>query len=131
MTIDKIAWIHLRDGKILGARSHGKDTYYLPGGKRDPGETDLQTLVREVEEELTVTIVPGTVAEVGTFSAQAHGKADGVEVRMACYTADYEGTLRASQEIEEIGWLTYADRDRLSPVGRLVFDHLHEAGLLS
>ncbi|QFU90092.1 NUDIX domain-containing protein [Amycolatopsis sp. YIM 10] len=130
MTIDKIAWIHLRDGKILGARSRGKDTYYLPGGKRDPGESDLQTLTREIEEELTVTIVPGTVAEVGTFSAQAHGKADGVEVRMTCYTADYEGTLRASQEIEEIGWLTYADRDHLSPVGRLVFDHLHEAGLL-
>ncbi|MGC7096379.1 NUDIX hydrolase [Amycolatopsis lurida] len=131
MTIDKIAWIHLRDGKILGARSHGKDTFYLPGGKRDPGESDLQTLTREIEEELTVTIVPGSVAEVGTFSAQAHGKADGVEVRMTCYTADYEGTLRASQEIEEIGWLTYADRDHLSPVGRLVFDHLHEAGLLS
>ena len=45
--IDKIAWIHLDDGKILSTRSRGKDVYYLPGGKREPGETDLDTLVRE------------------------------------------------------------------------------------
>jgi 8-oxo-dGTP diphosphatase len=54
--IDKIAWIRLADGKILSTRSRGKDVYYLPGGKREPGETDVQTLVREVREELDVAI---------------------------------------------------------------------------
>ena len=38
--IDKIAWIRLEDGKILSTRSRGKDVYYIPGGKREPGETD-------------------------------------------------------------------------------------------
>ncbi len=28
--IDKIAWIHLKDGAILSTRSFGKDVYYLP-----------------------------------------------------------------------------------------------------
>ena len=50
--IDKIAWIRLADGKILSTRSRGKDVYYLPGGKREAGETDVQTLVREIREEL-------------------------------------------------------------------------------
>ncbi|HEX4093708.1 MAG TPA: NUDIX domain-containing protein [Trebonia sp.] len=56
--IDKIAWIRLADGKILSTRSRGKDVYYLPGGKREPAETDVQTLVREVHEELDVAIAP-------------------------------------------------------------------------
>ena len=46
--IDKVAWIRLADGKILSTRSRGKDVYYLPRGKREPGETDVQTLVREI-----------------------------------------------------------------------------------
>jgi len=31
--IDKIAWLHLVDGRILSTRSRGKEVYYLPGGK--------------------------------------------------------------------------------------------------
>ena len=114
--IDKIAWIRLADGKILSTRSRGKDVYYLPGGKREPGETDAQTLVREVREELDVAIAPGSASHVGTFEAQAHGHATGITVRMTCYAADYSGTLAASSEIAELAWLSYADRDRVSPV---------------
>ncbi|HEX6356304.1 NUDIX domain-containing protein [Actinophytocola sp.] len=131
MTIDKIAWIHLDDGRILSTRSRGKNVYYLPGGKREPGETDVDTLVREVDEELAVTINPATAEHLGTFEAQAHGHADGVLVRMTCYTAHHEGTPVPSNEIEEIGWLTYRDRDRVSPVDQIIFDHLHRAGQLN
>jgi 8-oxo-dGTP pyrophosphatase MutT (NUDIX family) len=129
--IDKIAWIRLEDGKVLSTRSRGKDAYYIPGGKREPGETDLQVLVREVREELDVAIVPGSVAYAGTFQAQAHGHPAGVTVRMTCYTADYQGTLSPSSEVGELIWLSYADRDRVSPVDRLIFDHLHRGGRLS
>jgi 8-oxo-dGTP diphosphatase len=129
--IDKVAWIQLDEGRILSTRSRGKDVYYLPGGKREPGETDVQTLVREVGEELAVTITPGTARHFGTFEAQAHGHAAGVVVRMTCYTAAYHGTPAPSSEIDEVAWLTYADRDRVSPVDQLIFDHLRETGLLS
>jgi 8-oxo-dGTP diphosphatase len=128
MTIDKIAWIHLDGGRILSTRSRGKDVYYLPGGKREPGETDLDTLVREIDEELAVTILPATARHLGTFQAQAHGHADGVVVRMTCYTADHEGTPAPSSEIEEIRWLGYRDRDRVSPVDQIIFDHLRRTG---
>ncbi|MEV1249664.1 NUDIX domain-containing protein [Nonomuraea sp. NPDC049750] len=128
--IDKIAWIHLRDGRILSTRSRGKDVYYLPGGKREPGETDLDTLVREIDEELSVAIIPATATHVGTYLAQAHGHADGVDVQMTCYTADHQGTPTPSSEIEEVIWLTYAARDRVAPVDQIIFDHLHETGQL-
>jgi 8-oxo-dGTP diphosphatase len=128
--IDKIAWLRLESGKILSTRSRGKDVYYLPGGKREPGESDVETLVRETGEELTVAVDPESAVHAGTFEAQAHGHASGVTVRMTCYTAEYEGTLAPASEIEEVVWLTYADRDRVSPVDQLIFDHLHRSGSL-
>ena len=129
--IDKIAWLHLVDGRILSTRSRGKEVYYLPGGKRDPGETDTETLVREIREELTVAITEPTIAPAGVFEAQADGKASGVVVRMTCFTAEYTGTPEASSEIEEIAWLGYADRGQVSAVDKIIFDHLHEAGRLT
>lgn len=129
-TIDKIAWILLDGGRILSTRSRGKDVYYLPGGKREPGESDVRTLVREVKEELTVDVLPETAAHLGIWEAQAHGHAGGVTVRMTCYTADHTGTPAPSSEIEEIAWLGYADRGRVSPVDQLIFDDLHAAGRL-
>ncbi|MGR6319136.1 NUDIX domain-containing protein [Micromonospora soli] len=128
--IDKVAWIRIEDGRVLSTRSRGKDAWYLPGGKREAGETDLQTLAREITEELGVAIVPESVVSVGTFSAQAHGHAAGTLVRMTCYAADYRGTLRPASEIEELAWLGYADRLRISPVDQLIFDHLRSTGAL-
>lgn len=131
-TIDKIAWIRFDDdGRILSTRSRGKDVYYLPGGKREAGESDVETLVREIGEELAVKIEAGTARLLGTFEAQAHGHAGGVLVRMTCYTAEHHGTPVASSEIEEVVWLTYGDRDRVSPVDQIIFDHLRETGRLA
>jgi 8-oxo-dGTP pyrophosphatase MutT (NUDIX family) len=127
--IDKVAWVRLEGGKVLSTRSRGKDTYYLPGGKREDRESDLETLVREIREELTVEILPESVALLGVWEAQAHGHPDGVIVRMTCYTGDYRGTPTASSEIEEVEWLSYADRDRVAPVDQLIFRDLKGSGL--
>jgi 8-oxo-dGTP diphosphatase len=131
MTIDKVAWLTLADGRVLSTRSKGRDVFYLPGGKREPGESDVDTLVREVAEELSVRIDPTTAVHEGTFTAQAHGNPAGVRVRMTCYAAAHTGTPTASSEIEEVRWLTYADRGQVSPVDQIIFDHLRAAGRLS
>ncbi|MHA6249657.1 NUDIX hydrolase [Pontibacter sp. CAU 1760] len=128
--IDKLAWIEIQDRKILSTRSKGKDAYYIPGGKREAGETDTQTLLREIEEELTVQLDPATLVFLGIFRAQAHGHAAGIEVMMQCYTGKYQGTLQASAEIAEMVWLTYADRPRVSPVDQLIFDWLKAQNLI-
>ena len=125
--IDKIAWIHLRDGAVLSTRSHGKDVYYLPGGKREPGESHLDTLTREIGEELDVAVAAADATLFGVFEAPAHGHPDGTLVRMTCYAAPYTGVLRPCNEIAELVWLTYADRPRVSPVDQLIFDRLFAA----
>ena len=129
--IDKIAWLHLHNGKVLSTRSRGKDRYYFPGGKREPGETDEQTLLREIEEELTVALDPASLTHAGTFEAPAHGHPAGVLVLMTCYYAGYTGTLRAAAEIEEVVWLSYRHRPQVSAVDQLIFDWLKAQGLLA
>src|SRR6478736_4370891 len=103
--IDKIAWIEIKNKVILSTKSYGKDKYYIPGGKREAEETDEQTLCREILEELNVTIDRNSINYFGVFEAQAHGHAEGVLVKMTCYTATYSGELKVSAEIEELRWL--------------------------
>ena len=128
--IDKVAFLYLKDGEILSTRSKGKDKFYIPGGKREAGETDIETLVREVKEELSVDIIESSAKLYGVFEAQAHGKAEGVVVKMTCYTAEFTGELKADSEIAEIVWLTTADIETVSPVDKLIFADLKQKGLL-
>lgn len=128
--IDTVAWVCLDEGRVLGTRSHGKELFYIPGGKRHAGESDTDTLFREVLEEVSVSLLPETVEHFGTYEAEADGHGEGVLVRMACYTAAHRGTLSAAAEIAELSWLSYADRDRTAPVDRAVFDDLKAAGRL-
>jgi 8-oxo-dGTP diphosphatase len=129
--IDKLAWIHIKDRKILSTRSKGKDAWYIPGGKREKGETDKQALIREVKEELDVDLLPETISYVTTFKAQAHGKPEGVFVQMTCYSGEYKGDLKPSAEIEEMTWLTSdIDSNLLSPVDRIIFKYLKDKDVI-
>lgn len=128
--IDKLAYILLKNGKVLSSLSKGKDVWYIPGGKREGDETDTDALTREVEEELTVKLIPETIKHYGTFEAQAHGKAEGSIVRMTCYTAEFEGELTPSSEIDKIAFVGYDWKDKSSAVDKLIFDDLKSKGLL-
>jgi 8-oxo-dGTP diphosphatase len=129
--VDTVAWVHLENGRILCARPRGKDIFYIPGGKREGAETDLQTLLREIAEELTVALRPETVTHVGTYEAyQPLGRPGGAVVRMSCYAGAYSGSLAASGEIEELAWFSYASRLQVPRVDQLLFDDLKAAGEL-
>lgn len=128
--IDKIAFINLDNKKLLVTLSKGKDTWYIPGGKREGEETDKEALIREVKEELTVDIRPETIQYYGTFEAQAHGKPAGTQVRMTCYTAQFLGELAPNSEIEKVDFLNFSQKELTAPVDFLIFDDLKKKGLL-
>lgn len=128
--VDKIAFIKTKNGQILSTKSKGKTKYYIPGGKRELKETDEQTLVREISEELDVQIKKNSIKYVGTFKAQSDGAKKGVLVKMTCYKAEYEGVLKPTSEIEEIKWLNYKDLNIISEVDKKIFEFLRESGEL-
>ncbi len=57
--------IILRDGKVAMVHSIKYDYYKFPGGGMDPGESCLDTLVREVLEESGLQVLSQTVQEFG------------------------------------------------------------------
>ncbi|WP_313262196.1 NUDIX domain-containing protein [Sphingobacterium sp.] len=128
--IDKLAWIEIKNGKILSTKSYGKEKYYIPGGKREHGESDIQALTREISEELQVQLIPESIRYMGTFEAQADSHPEGILVKMTCYRAEYTGELKASAEIERMEWLSYSDLDSVSAVDKIIFKQLKEQGEL-
>ncbi len=129
--IDKLAFIFIKNKKILVTLSKGKDAWYIPGGKREPGESDHEALIREVKEELTIDLKKDSIRYYGTFEAQAHGKPEGTIVRMTCFTGDFEGNLKPAGEIDKINFLDSSTKEPLSPVDYLIFDDLKSKGIIN
>lgn len=128
--IDALAWVHVRDRRLLSVRTSGKAKFYLPGGKREPGEGDVAGLCREIREELGVELDPLSFRLFTLLDEQADGFADGRRVHMTCYTADHQGEPVPSAEIAEAAWLASADADACPPAGRRVLRMLADAGLV-
>lgn len=128
--IDKLAWIEIQNKSILSTRSKGKDKYYIPGGKREKGESDIEALTREIKEELSVELIESSIEFVGNFEGQAHGHSQGVIVKMQCYKGKYQGQLKPDSEIEEMVWLKYKDIDGVSPVDKIIFQWLKDQDLI-
>lgn len=128
--IDKVVLLNVKDRKVLMTRSLGKDKFYMPGGKREAGESDIETLVRESKEEMDIDIVVDTAQYWDTFIAQAHGKPEGVMVKAVCYTANFIGEPKASNEIEEVGYLGFDRREDVGGVAQTVFDDLKAKNMI-
>ncbi|WP_393916086.1 TIGR00730 family Rossman fold protein [Halostreptopolyspora alba] len=129
-TLDVLAWVHVRHGRMLAARTEGSDLFYLPGGKRQGGESDVAAVVREVKEETSVRLRPESVVPFTVVHEDAHGYPDGTRVRLACFTAEGDGEPTERGEIAELAWLSHAERARCAPGVRLVMDQLAQRGLL-
>lgn len=72
----------------------------LPGGRREPSETPSQTAIREVAEELGLTVAnPRHVLTQALESARGSW-------RLAVYvTADHAGTIAPSSEVAGHAWV--------------------------
>jgi len=131
--IDTVALVHVRDKRVLLVRTHGRKAFYLPGGKFEPGESDLAALTREVLEETGCALRPETVRPYGAFRGDAHGQAAGTQVRITTYTGEIDGEPTASSEIAECGYHTYEEYSAMpekAPVVHAIVDDLHRLGLI-
>ena len=103
--IHKAGGVIIKDRHLLVTRSTGKDIFIAPGGKLEADETAIQALVREMREELSVSINSSDLEYLGTFSAIAAGK-ENVKLRMDVYTVGgFTGELTPSNEVEEMKWV--------------------------
>jgi 8-oxo-dGTP diphosphatase len=82
------------------------DDWSLPKGKRDPGETDEQCAVREVEEETSLRCRLGREL-LPTAYTDARGRAK--VVRYWRMDVEAEHPFTPGDEIDEVRWLTVGD----------------------
>lgn len=121
--IRKLAWLYIDRRRLLCARTDGRKTFYIPGGKPEAGESDLDALAREIREELGVSLIPLSLAFHGHFEAPADGK-PGLVVAVDAYEGRCDGTPAPSGEIAELRFLTASDAAPVSAVTRLILDSL-------
>jgi 8-oxo-dGTP pyrophosphatase MutT (NUDIX family) len=122
-TLTSVGWLHVQGGRLLGVRTRGRDRFYLPGGKREPGETDEEALRREVREELGLEL--RDVRPAFTVQAPAHGLAEETELTMRCFHATAIGEPQPAREIEELAWLRIPVDVRAAPAVHSVLARLN------
>ena len=92
----------VRDGKVLlikRAYAPYKGLWTLPGGRLEPGETIEQCAIREIVEEIGVTI-----RNPRPVMVQALGQ--DLSFRLAVFvTTDFTGKIVASDEVTDHKWV--------------------------
>lgn len=89
-------------GRCLAVKKHGQEVLIKPGGKREPGEDELQTLLREVREELGCGLV--NLERLGQFEDEAAHQ-PGRKVEAVVYRATLSGVPTPQNEIEALVWV--------------------------
>jgi len=117
--IEKIGALILRGDRILLCRK-GRDTsrLILPGGRVEPGESDLDCLTREIREELGAVALE-KIEYLGTYEGRASMDDPSVvkSLRIVLYRGVLSGDPTPSAEIRELVWFGPAsDRSALTPI---------------
>lgn len=106
-------------GRILVVRKRDTRFFMLPGGKPEPGEIPIQTLKRELHEELGLLMEDSQLQPLGHFQARAANEPDHW-VEADVFVGRLTMEANAQGEIEELGWLDlHAHQlDHLAPLLR-------------
>jgi 8-oxo-dGTP pyrophosphatase MutT (NUDIX family) len=86
---------------LLVSKREAPDVFYLPGGKPETGEEPLETLARELAEELGVAIVDSEV--LGLVSDEA--ALEGTAMEMQVYRVSVAGVIASRAEIARVAWV--------------------------
>ncbi len=101
----KAGGVIIRDRKLLVTRSWNETFFIAPGGKLEEGETAKQALVRELKEELGITVAERDLKEFGTFSGRAASD-ETKTIQMKVFIVEsWRGEPHPSHEIAEISWI--------------------------
>ena len=114
-------------------RGTGKNGFYLPGGKLEPGESDREALAREIREELGCRIDFATLRYYTTTVAQAFAKPEGVIVRVTTFVGRLIGVPRPMSEVAELRFFRHGEYKAMSsraPAAEILLDKLSKEGLV-
>lgn len=124
------AAVIVRDGRMLLVRKQGTEAFMQPGGKLEAGESGVECLARELEEELALRIPVESFEPLGRFSAVAANEPDHAvdcDVFRVPPQAFADQPIAVQAELAELRWSDGTDLAALALAGRLApltRDHL-------
>ena len=115
MTVKRvICAVIVRDGRALLARrapgQKHEGLWEFPGGKMEPGETPEAAIVREIEEELKVTIAPKTLVttvecDYPKFHLTMHCFLSSIVKGEICLVEHEAAKWLSPDELDSVDWL--------------------------
>lgn len=133
MSLPCAGLLHIKDRKLLLAFSRNKQCFYLPGGKIDAGESAVQALCREIQEELNIPLSERDLQFYTHITAPAYGEKNGIMMEQDCFLLEKEVNPEASAEIGELKYFSVTDYKRepaIAPGALMVLEQLKKAGLI-
>lgn len=117
----------VKGDKLLLAYSKNKKAWYLPGGKIDEGESSLETLQREIFEELNIVLNVERLKYYCHITAPAYGEDPPIIMEQDCFIYQLNEKIEPKNEIGEVRFFDikmYQSEPAQVPGVLLVFDKL-------
>jgi 8-oxo-dGTP diphosphatase len=101
--IQKVGAAIVSNGKVLVVRKKNQPSaeYYMAGGRMEDGETQRETLLRELDEELNVKVSRYEYID----SYEDNAVFEGSPIVIHAYYVEIEGEPTAASEIKEYAWI--------------------------
>jgi 8-oxo-dGTP pyrophosphatase MutT (NUDIX family) len=125
--------VSIKDDKLLLAYSNNRKAWYLTGGKVDEGEEALQSLRREILEELNIELNPEKITYYCHVTAPAYGLVPEVIMEQDCFLYPLTEKIEPSNEIAAVRYFSRQEynNEPIQVIGVLhVFDKLKADGLI-
>lgn len=102
----KVGGILIRNRALLVTKSKNKEVFIAPGGKITRKETPTEALIRELAEELGISVLQEHLEIFGLFYAPAAGNEQQTLRMDVFFVKKWSGKLSPNNEVEQILWLT-------------------------
>ena len=131
--LDLVAWINIRDRKMLMGLTAGEHKFVTIGGRRKylPGglEDEATALARTVREQVGVEIDAQSAYNIHVFRQTTK---KGRHIRLSCYSADGLGLpIKNPAVLDDMRYLGSKDKHLLTQVCKDVFDWLEAAKIIA
>ena len=123
--LQKVGLAAIEGGCLLVVRKKGTRAFILPGGKPEGAEQDLETLSREIDEELGCSV--GYLRFEGAFTDVAADTPNTI-VTVRLYAGKLLGDPHPASEIEELAWISLngpCDLPLAPSLTNKILPHLH------
>lgn len=124
-----VSAVVLRDdlGRVLLVRKRGTQMWMNPGGKPEAGESPAECAVREVREELGLTLDAAALVDLGRHESAAANEEGYTVVAQVFEWPGVVATPEPSAEIAEVRWFEPGVKE--PSIAPLFTEHI--AGLIS